>query len=159
MSSIKAKGFIKYQVLLLMTVYLSIAVTHIYHLPRHNFSFKKKYTVSNSIFKRRTDIEKSSLNYFLQRTAKTVINERKVLLNKTVYPIAIAFPVISLNLLITPPNRGTQLFRYLPHRFLLLSLCSFKIWFYFQHRFLNQWKIDHHLLTQQLIIELFFNDN
>jgi hypothetical protein len=126
-SSVKANGFIKYQVLLLMTVYLSIAVTHIYHLPRHNFSFKKKYIVSNSIFKRRTDIEKSSLTHFLQRTAKTVVNERKVLLNKTVYPIAIAFPFIPLNLLINPQNRGIQVFRYLPHRYLLFSLCSFKI--------------------------------
>ena len=63
--------------LLLLAVYLFVVITHIFFIPRHAQVSAKSKSSYNSIFKRKIDDGFASKLALLQRTDKTVLNDKK----------------------------------------------------------------------------------
>jgi hypothetical protein len=73
------KGYVskQFNTLLLLAVYLFVVITHIFFVPNHSRASSKAKSTYNSIFKRKIEDGFANKLALLQRTDKTVLNDKK----------------------------------------------------------------------------------
>lgn len=65
------------KIVLLLTAYLFVVLTHIFFIPCHNRTQVKATSCYNSIFKRKVESRNAGKPSLLHRTDKTVLNNKK----------------------------------------------------------------------------------
>lgn len=129
MKETRQNKFNTYALLFVVIAYLFIAVSHIFYLPQLTSGNATGPASSNSIFKRQnTDLIHQDM-YFLQRTDKSTIDERKKILSDIaqlacvtfILLLACLFPVRSLHQFY-PRN-----YTITNGQYTYLALCTFRI--------------------------------